>query len=97
MRLTLLIHVARRRGFSLHDARRCRLTVGQDGMWEQVAPKASTSDERYGFMVKSECTDGAAAVTKRNMSKIIGCKHVHLHKVVRFGWRRRRDLDRVRC
>ena len=47
-------------------------TVGQDGMWEQVDPKAITSDKRYAFMVKSECKDGAVAVTMRNITKLSG-------------------------
>ena len=54
--------------------------IGQDGMWKKLNPKAITSDERCGFMVKSKCKDGAPAVTMRNMSKNIRCKNVHVHK-----------------
>jgi len=56
--------------------------VGQDGVWEQVNPKAITSDELYGTMSKTkEWKDGAIAVIIRNMSKEInGYKPSHVHK-----------------
>jgi dynein heavy chain len=56
--------------------------IGQDGMWEQVNPKAITSDELYGTMSKTkEWKDGAIAVIIRNMSKEInGYKPSHAHK-----------------
>ena len=53
--------------------------ISQDGMWEQANPRAITSDQQYGLMVKSECKDGAVAVTMRNMCKMIGW-NVHVHK-----------------
>merc|ERR1719424_871021 len=64
---------------SLLDAVRA---IGQEGLWEQVNPKAITSDELYGTMSKSkEWKDGAIAVIMRNMSKEInGYKSSHLHK-----------------
>jgi dynein heavy chain len=57
-------------------------SVGQDGLWEQVNPKAITSDELYGTMSKTkEWKDGAIAVIVRNMSKEInGYKAAHVHK-----------------
>jgi dynein heavy chain len=57
-------------------------SVGQDGLWEQVNPKAITSDELYGTMSKTkEWKDGAIAVIVRNMSKEInGYKASHIHK-----------------
>ena len=57
---------------------------GQDSMWEQVNPKAITSDELYGTMSKSkEWKDGAIAVIMRNMSKEInGYKASHKWKWV---------------
>merc|ERR1719424_2499533 len=58
--------------------------LGQDGCWEQVNPKAITSDELYGIMTKSkEWKDGAIAVIMRNMCKEInGYKSQHVHKWV---------------
>ncbi len=60
------------------------LEIGQGGQWEQVNPKAITSNELYGIMTKSkEWKDGAIAVIMRNMSKEInGYKPVHQHKWV---------------
>jgi dynein heavy chain len=59
-------------------------SIGQDGLWEQVNPKAITSDELYGIMTKSkEWKDGAIAVIMRNMSKEMnGYKGTHVHKWV---------------
>jgi dynein heavy chain len=58
--------------------------IGQDGQWEQVNPKAISSDELYGIMTKTkEWRDGAIAVIMRNMSKEMGgYKSSHEHKWV---------------
>jgi len=58
--------------------------IGQDGLWEQVNPKAITSNELYGIMTKTkEWRDGAIAVIMRNMSKEMnGYKPSHVHKWV---------------
>ena len=43
--------------------------IGQDGQWEQVNPKAITSNELYGIMTKTkEWKDGAVAVIMRTIS-----------------------------
>ena len=82
-RSTLPIHVARRRGFSLHDARRCCLTVGQDSTREQADPKATASV--YGFTVKSEFKDGAVAVTIVRVTYIFKKENKVLKYLVLLG------------
>merc|ERR1719199_1341002 len=59
-------------------------SLGQEGKFETLNPKAITSDELYGIMTKTkEWRDGAIAVIMRNMSKEInGFKSQHLHKWV---------------
>merc|ERR1719199_642329 len=45
-------------------------SLGQEGKFETLNPKAITSDELYGIMTKTkEWRDGAIAVVMRNMSK----------------------------
>ena len=47
-------------------------SMGQQGKYETLNPKAITSDELYGIMTKTkEWRDGAIAVVMRNMSKIL--------------------------
>ena len=56
--------------------------IGQEGLWEQVNPKAITSNELYGIMTKSkEWKDGAISVFMRSVTKEInGYKPSHQHK-----------------
>eukprot|EP00397_Hematodinium_sp_SG-2012_P006618 GEMP01006652.1.p1 GENE.GEMP01006652.1~~GEMP01006652.1.p1 ORF type:complete len:1174 (-),score=222.72 GEMP01006652.1:270-3284(-) len=43
-------------------------SIAPEGLWEQVSPKAITSDELYGIMSKTkDWTGGAIAVIMRNM------------------------------
>ncbi|CAE8644925.1 unnamed protein product [Polarella glacialis] len=56
-------------------------STNQDCVWEQVNPKAVTSDELYGTIAKGEWRDGAISVIMRNMCKEInGYKASHQHK-----------------
>jgi dynein heavy chain len=59
-------------------------SIGQDGRFETLNPKAITSDELYGIMTKTkEWRDGAIAVVMRNMSKEMnGYTSEHQHKWV---------------
>jgi dynein heavy chain len=59
-------------------------SIGQDGKFETLNPKAITSDELYGIMTKTkEWRDGAIAVVMRNMSKNQGSyTPAHQHKWV---------------
>ncbi|CAD7941439.1 unnamed protein product [Amoebophrya sp. A120] len=58
--------------------------IGQEGLWEQINPKAITHSELYGSMSKTkEWKDGAIAVVMRNMSKEMnGYKPIHQHRWV---------------
>ena len=50
--------------------------IGEEGLWEQVNPKAITSNELYGIMSKTkEWKDGAIAVIMRNMAKELNGRH----------------------
>merc|ERR1719316_2609241 len=59
-------------------------SMGQEGKYETLNPKAITSDELYGIMTKTkEWRDGAIAVVMRNMSKILPpYTEAHVHKWV---------------